>query len=128
MAASLTPRYGAHLDVPMTAEEVMANPFVCVKLGTAAGSIVIAGDGDVVFGILQEPAAAVGAEVRVRPLGASESFVRANGAFSKGDQLKAAATDGEVDTTTSGEAIGVALEDATAAGDLVVAQLYHNKL
>lgn len=53
-----------------------------------------------------------------------ESYVKANGAFSIGDVLSIAATDGDVDTATDRQfAVGMALDEATAAGDLVVAKL-----
>lgn len=127
MAASLTPRWGSEFDVTMIAEEVMANIGVAVKIGTNPMGVILGTDGAVCFGILQTAASAVGQRVRVRPL-IGETFVRANAAFAIGARLKCGASDGEVETTTSGESIGIALEPALAAGSLVVAQLYPNKL
>jgi hypothetical protein len=53
-----------------------------------------------------------------------ESYVSANGAFSAGDRLSIAATDGQVDTATTQQClVGVALDEATAANDLIVCLL-----
>lgn len=53
-----------------------------------------------------------------------ESYVKANGAFSAGEDLSIAATDGDVDTATDKQSlVGKALDEATAAGDLVVCKL-----
>ncbi len=73
------------------------------------------------LGIAQN-AAADGDVVTVMYSG--ESYVKANGAFSMGDLLSIAATDGDVDTATDRQnAVGRALDEATAAGDLVVAKI-----
>jgi hypothetical protein len=53
-----------------------------------------------------------------------ESYVSANGAFSAGDRLSVAASDGQVDTATTTQAlVGTALDEATAANDLIVCLL-----
>jgi hypothetical protein len=53
-----------------------------------------------------------------------ESYVSANGAFSAGDVLSIAASDGQVDTATNTQAlVGLALDEATTAGDLIVCKL-----
>jgi hypothetical protein len=53
-----------------------------------------------------------------------ESYCKANAAFSAGDMLSIAATDGDVDTATDRQfTVGIALDEATTAGDLVVCKL-----
>jgi hypothetical protein len=53
-----------------------------------------------------------------------ESYISANGAFSAGDRLSIAASDGQLDTATTQQCIvGVALDEATAANDIVVCKL-----
>jgi predicted RecA/RadA family phage recombinase len=53
-----------------------------------------------------------------------ESYVSANGAFAIGEALSIAATDGQVDTATNLQfLVGLALDEATAANDLVVVKL-----
>lgn len=53
-----------------------------------------------------------------------ESYILANGAFSAGDRLSIAASDGELDTATTQQCIvGVALDEATAAHDQIVCLL-----
>lgn len=111
------------VDLTFIASEVMATPYIAVKLVTTSGSegqIAIAGDGESAIGILQQSAAAIGDAVAVRISGTSK--VSANGAFSIGDLLNSAASDGQLDTKGSTEhAIAIALEEATAANDLVLA-------
>lgn len=111
------------LDLTFIASEVMATAYIAVKLVTTTGSegkVAIAGDGESAIGILQNTAAAVGDPVSVRVSGTSK--VSANGAFAIGDLLNSAAADGQLDTKGSTEhAIAIALEEATAANDLVLA-------
>lgn len=111
------------LDLTFRASEVMATAFIAVKLVTttgAEGTVAIAGDGEEAIGILQNTAAAVGDAVQVRVSGTTK--VSANGAFSIGDLLNSGAADGQLDTKGSTEhAICKALEEATAANDLVLA-------
>lgn len=111
------------VDLTFIASEVMSTAFIAVKLVTtsgAEGQIAIAGDGEEAIGILQETAGTIGDAVRVRVSGTTK--VSANGAFSIGDLLNSAASDGQLDTKGSTEhAICKALEEATAANDLVLA-------
>lgn len=109
------------VDITMRASEVMATPYIAVKLDTTqAGYVSIAGDGESALGILQNTAAAIGDAVSVRISGTSK--VSANDAFSIGDLLNSGASDGQLDTKGSTEhAIAIALEAATAANDLVLA-------
>ena len=114
------------LDLPMQAENEMSEAYVVVELGTGANQVDLPASTAVrPFGVIQNNADANGA-VPVRCSGVTK--VVANGAFSKGDKLGIAATTGRVDTvadvdaTWSGatvHAIGIALEDANAAGEIV---------
>ena len=62
--------------------------------------------------------AAAGYQVEVCMLGVCAGY--ADGAFSKGDSLQAADTNGELDTAASGDyPLALALQAASAAGDLV---------
>ena len=89
-----------------------------VVLGTSAGQVKPpAAAGAKVIGIALEDAA-IGKNVAVCMQGVCAGY--ADGAFSKDDVLQAADTNGELDTAASGDyPVGRALEDATAAGDLV---------
>lgn len=109
------------------AQVAMATKYIAVKLGTSADEVDISGDGETAIGILMDTAAAVGDSVRVCLLGICP--VKANAAFSKGDQLQSAASTGKVDTADAVKCcIGWALEAATAQDDevscLVVPSLY----
>jgi hypothetical protein len=114
----------AVFDMTLVAEEDLStSQFCAVTLGTNANTCKICEDTDVPIGILQNKPTE-GQEAQVRMLGTSK--VKANGAFSKLDELMVADTDGTVDTATSvgagGEptwSVGVALEAATAPDDII---------
>lgn len=102
----------------------MAESFVCVELGTNDYEVDLPDTvaSDKIIGITQEKAATAGMSVRVRVAGITK--VVANGAYSKGDTLVAAATTGRVDTIGTESAyredinVGIALDAADAAGEI----------
>lgn len=79
------------------------------------------------FGVAQETVA-TGIAVNVRISGVS--LIEADGAFTLGDELTVADTNGQVDTLSAdGWSVGVAMHGATAAGDQMPVKLaihYHN--
>lgn len=120
--------YGA-LDLSFEAENDMSEKYVVVELGSGDNQVDLPdATTDTPVGVIQDTADS-GESINVRVQGVTK--VRANGAFSKGDQLAIAATTGRVDTVTgldssfdSGSAtaqkpIGIALEAATEAGQVV---------
>ena len=101
-------------------EALIARRRVKVESGTVTDpvEVVYADAGEQHIGT-SEAAAADGALVAIRPRTMNGSqLVTAAGAFSRGAVLYGAA-DGKVDDASSGSAIGVALEAATADGDIV---------
>lgn len=114
--ATLPVESGVHIDITYKAEEVMANRYVAVKLGTADDGVLLAADGEQAIGILQNVAAVIGDSVRVRIFGLSRA--RANAAITKTEPVNAAAATGFIDTAGINEyAIGVALEAAVLQND-----------
>lgn len=119
------------LDYSWKAENAMSEAFVCVELGTNDYDIDLPDTvaSDTIIGVTQETAPTAGQSVRVRVSGITK--VVANGAFSKGDTLVAAATTGRVDTIGESTAytedimIGIALEAADAAGEVVEMLIRH---
>lgn len=120
--------YGA-LDLSFEAESDMDEKYVVVELGTSDNQVDLPdATTDTPIGVIQDTAED-GESINVRVAGVTK--VVANGAFSKGDQLAIAATTGRVDTVSgldssfdSGSAtaqkpIGIALEAASAAGEIV---------
>jgi hypothetical protein len=111
---------GGGLDLPFIADGAITK-YTIVKLSTESGGnqrvVVAAASTDVPLGVAQETVA-TGAPVLVRLAGVS--LVSANGAFTEGDELMVAASDGEVDTFSSSAGVGayvvgIALETAAAA-------------
>lgn len=109
-------------DRTFKSASAMATKYVAVYL-SSADTVTLANSGNKPIGILQSVAAATGEQVRVRVFG--ESYVKANGAFSVGDYLSAAAATGFVDTASDGTdyPIAIALEAATATNDEVKAMV-----
>lgn len=114
---------GSHTEGVLTlkaGEALGANVRVKVESGTATDpvEVVAAGAGEQHIGTT-EYAAADGEFVAVRPRNMDGThMVTAAGAFSRGATLYGAAS-GKVDDASSGSAIGVAMEAATADGDIV---------
>ena len=117
-------------DITFKAENIFAEAYVVVELGTSADQVDLPdATTDTPLGVIQDVAASAGLAVPVRLAGITK--VVANGAFSKGDLLGIAATTGRVDTisgldssfnpeaATAQKPIGIALEAATAAGQIV---------
>lgn len=118
------------LDLPFRAENIFAEAYVVVVLGTNESQVDLPDAiTETPLGVIQDLASAAGLSVPVRVDGVTK--VVANGAFSKGDQLGLAATTGRVDTVsgldssfdaliaTAQKPIGIALEAASAAGETV---------
>ena len=74
---------------------------------------------DTNFAGIAQNKAAVGAPVATRILGAGTASMIAHDTFAIGALLYTAASGMVTDTTTSGKAVGVALEAATALNDVV---------
>lgn len=114
------------LDLPMEAENAMAEAYVVVELGTGANQVDLPANTAVrPFGVTQATAVA-GQAVPVRASGVTK--VVAHTSFSKGALLGIGATTGRVsavapvDATWSGasvKTIGVALEASGGAGEIV---------
>lgn len=111
------------------AENAFAEAYVVCVLGTSEAQVDLpAATTDTPFGVVQDEAAK-GQSIPVRVSGVTK--VVANGAFSKNDYLAIAATTGRVDTVsgldasfdwgsaTKQQPIGLALEAATDAGEIV---------
>lgn len=119
-------------DVTMRAAAAMATNYIVVVVDTTALGKVAkpAAVTDVPYGILQTTQATVGNEVTVRPISSGRrSLVCCSPATSIALGAALAinvtdATNGKVDTAASTYyPIGVALEAATAANDLIACQL-----
>ena len=117
------------LEAPFVAENVMAEKYVVVELGTNPGEVDLPdGANDKPLGITQNTAVA-GQAVNVCVAGISKGV--ANAACNKGDYLVAAITTGRlavcpaISSTWTGTAastehvIAVALEAAGAGGDII---------
>jgi Uncharacterized conserved protein (DUF2190) len=120
------------LDYPFRAENIFAEAYVVVVLGTNENQVDLpAAVTDTPLGVIQDEAAAAGDSVPVRLSGVTK--IVANGAFSKGDHLAIAATTGRVDTVsgldssfdwgtaTAQKPLLVALEAASAGGEIIEA-------
>lgn len=120
MVATLPVEGAFHIDITYKAEEVMANRYVAVKLGTADNEVLLAADGETAIGVLQNVAAAIGDSVRVRLFGLSR--VKANTTITKGDKINSGASTGKVAIAGTTEiALGTALEAAGAQNDEITA-------
>ena len=117
------------LEAPFVAENVMAEKYVVVEIGTNPGEVDLPdGANDKPLGIIQNTATA-GQAVNVCVAGISKGV--ANAACSKGDYLVAAITTGRlavcpaINSTWTGTAastehvIAIALEAAGAGGDII---------
>lgn len=111
------------VDGPKTFTAYEAMPMysrVKVKSGTTTNppEVHYADAGEQAIGVTEHHVAA-GAIVSVRLLNKEGTLLGiANDTFSRGATLYAS-NDGEISDTSSGTAIGIALEEATAAGDIV---------
>lgn len=118
------------LEAPFVAENVMAEKYVVVEIGTNPGEVDLPdGANDKPLGIIQNTAAVAGQAVNVCVAGISKGV--ANAACSKGDYLVAAITTGRlavcpaISSTWTGTAastehvIAIALEAAGAGGDII---------
>lgn len=111
------------IDVQVIAAGTIAQ-YAVVKLSTDSADgdqrvVVSAAVADVAFGVAQH-AASSGDPLQVRIEGITR--VKADGAYTLGDELSVADTNGEVDTAAPAAGVnhfvvGIALHGATAAGD-----------
>lgn len=102
-------------------EALLPKRRVKVESGTTTDpvEVVYADAGEQHIGITGNESTADGALVSVNPMNATGSYEgTAAGAFARGATLYGAA-DGKIDDASSGSAIGIALEAATADGDVV---------
>jgi len=119
------------LDLTFIAENAFAEAYVVVVLGTDENEVDLpSAVTDTPFGVIQD-VADEGEAVPVRLSGITK--VVANGAFSKSDFLGISATTGRVDTisgldssfdagtATAQKPLLVALEDASAGGEIITA-------
>ena len=122
----------ANLDqvLAFRAQVAFTEAFVVCVLGTSEDQVNLpSAVTDTPFGVVQDKATNIGDSIPVAVSGITK--VVANGAFSKGDLLAIAAVTGRVDTVsgldssfdggtaTAQKPIGVALEAASAAGEIV---------
>jgi len=118
--------------LPFRAENIMVEAYIVVVLGTSEGQVDLpAATTDTPLGVTQDTAAVAGDSVPVMVDGVTKIVAYAG--FSKGDLLGIAATTGRVDTISGLDSsfdysggpalaqkpIGIALEAATAAGNIV---------
>lgn len=103
------------------AQNIMAERFVVVRLGTAEGQVDLPGaTSDIPYGVIQETALA-GQAVAVQIDGITQ--IVAGGAITLGTKVYLQATDGRIDDIDTGTCVGLALTGAAAAGELVVVDL-----
>ena len=105
--------------VSMKAENIMAEAYVCVELGTNAQEVDLpSATSDITFGVIQSTAAAVGDAVPVMINGITK--VVANAAIAKGVPLYLAATTGRVDDSSdTGYPVGLSMEACSNAGEII---------
>jgi hypothetical protein len=104
--------------VPMKAENIMAEAYVAVELGTNAQEVDLpSATSDIPFGVIQSTAAAVGDAVPVMVNGITK--VVANGAIAKGVPVYIAATTGRVDDSDTGYPLGLSMEACSNAGEII---------
>lgn len=118
--------YGLQISHP-AGEDLSSGQYCVVAL--SSGEVVRCGTTDVPLGVLQNaPESGEAASVRIT----GTSKVKADGAFSENDELMVNDANAEVDTATapagyweetSGWVVGIALEAATDAGDIVEMEL-----
>ncbi len=116
------------LIMPMESESSITEAFVVVTFGTGENTVKLpAAVGNLPVGVVQSKANSGDSVPVLVDRGVTK--VVANGAFSKGDPLTIAATTGRVDTGVPGTdpIVGIALEAATAAGQ-IVSMLFHREL
>lgn len=107
--------------VSMEAENVMAERFVVVEVGSAEGQVDLpSATSDIPFGIIQETAVA-GQAVPVQINGISQCV--AGGAVALGALVYLQATTGRVDDVDTGTAVGLALTAAAADGEIIIVDL-----
>jgi hypothetical protein len=118
------------LECPFIAENIMAEKYIVVELGTNAGEVDLPdGANDKPIGITQNTTSVAGQSVNVCVAGISKAV--ANAAITKGDYLVGVITTGRVATapaissTWTGTSastehiIGIALEEAGTGGDII---------
>lgn len=118
------------LEAPFIAENIMAEKYIGVELGTSAGQVDLPdGNNDKIIGIIQNTVAVAGGAVNVCVAGITKAV--ANAAITKGDYLVAVVTTGRLATapaissTWTGTAastehiIAIALESAGTGGDII---------
>ena len=118
------------LECPFIAENIMAEKYIVVELGTNAGEVDLPdGNNDKPIGIIQQTTSVAGQAVNVCVAGISKAV--ANAAITKGDYVVGVITTGRVATapaissTWTGTAastehiIGIALESAGTGGDII---------
>ena len=112
--------YGEYVSLPglKASATLAAKQYYAVKLASTAGEVAVCSSGtDVVIGLVQnDPAAGEAADVAA--LGVALGY--ASTAITRGTAL-ATNTTGQLETTSTDnyQVIGIALEAATAAGDII---------
>ena len=112
------------LQVSMEAEEAMVEPYVFVEVGTTAGQVAFQDASTSVatpiVGVIQNSASA-GDAVNVQMTGISKAV--AGAAIAKGARVHVGSIDGRIDDDQDGTAgsvyVGIALEAASAAGEII---------
>jgi len=111
-------------EVSFEAENAMAEPYVCVEVGGTAGQVDLPASASAVakaiVGVIQNSASA-GSAVNVKLNGITKAV--ANDAIAKGARVHVAATTGRIDDDEDGTVgavyVGIALEAASAAGEII---------
>lgn len=111
------------LDITLEASaDLSADQFKLIQTDSS-GQAALTGAGGVVTGILQDEPDAAGQGAAVRVYGVTK--VKAGAAISVGDQIESDAS-GLAITTTTGYIIGIALEAASASGDIIPMLITHS--
>jgi hypothetical protein len=120
---------GTHLSsmgISFLADQAITSRFLLAKIGAASNSIDICGATDLPIGVIDDEVAAADIatqQINIRPLNSDRTLLmQASAAITRGALLEPAAA-GQVKTltTTTGThyCVGIALNAATNAGDLV---------
>lgn len=108
--------------VSMKAENIMAEAYVVVELGTNDQEVDLpSATSDIPFGVIQSTAAAVGDAVPVMISGITKCV--ANAAIAAGVPVYIAATTGRIDDVDTGTRVGLSMSACSNAGELVNVKL-----
>jgi hypothetical protein len=114
---------GAQLNIPgLTASGDLSSHQYKFVVMSATGVALNTTAGGLVEGVLQNDPAALGREATVTAVGTTKC--KASAAIAKGARVMSTAAGLAATATATNEAVGVALEAATAANDIITVHLY----